>query len=104
MQENQRSNEIVKLLKWIENNHNIWLEICQEEGLPAGRCRELIEEMEQEGFWLLIPVIVERNMPNIEVDRAMTRFVYRKIRKAWEEKRDEEIVDEIKEALKGVKK
>lgn len=100
MQENQRSNEIVKLLKWIENNHNIWLEICQEEGLPAGRCRELIEEMEQEGFWLLILVIVERNMPNIEVDRAMTRFVYRKIRKAWEEKRDEEIVDEIKEVLR----
>lgn len=76
------------------------MEICQEEGLPAGRCRELIEEMEQEGFWLLIPVIVERNMPNIEVDRAMTRFVYRKIRKAWEEKRDEEIVDEIKEVLR----
>lgn len=97
---NEKKDEILCLVKWMTDNPAKWNMICTENDIEAEGCLEVIEELEQRGFYLLIPVLLSHNM-NIDVEACIDRLIARQFISNWKNKDLREISAEIREALRS---
>lgn len=98
---NERKDEILRLVKWMTDNPEKWNMICTENDIGAEGCLEVIEELEQHEFYLLIPVLLSHNL-NLDVEAGIDRLIAKQFISNWRNKELREISAEITEAFHSV--
>lgn len=97
-----KRDEIIHFLRWASTHQTIWKSICGDNSLEPNQCLEIIDELVMNGFYLLIPVLIERNKINFETDKALYSFILNKLADDWKYKEITIIIDELEKALQPV--
>lgn len=98
----EKRDEIIHFLRWASTHQTLWKSICTEDSLAPEQCLEIIKELVKNGFYLLIPVLIERNKINFATDKALYSFILNKLADDWEDKEISVIIDELENALQPV--
>lgn len=98
----EKRDEVIRFLRWASKHQVVWRSICSDDALEPGQCLEVMEELVKNGFYLLIPVLIERNKINYATDKALYYFILNKLADDWEEKDIMEIVAELEKALQPI--
>ena len=95
----EKRDEIIRFLRWASTHQKMWRIICSDDTSEPEKCLEIIQELESNEFYLLIPVLLERNKINYSMDKALYDLVLNKLADDWERKSISAIINELKEAM-----
>lgn len=98
----EKRDEIIHFLRWASTNQTVWKSICNDNSLEPEQCLDVIKELVKNGFYLLIPVVIERNKINFATDKALYNFILNKLANDWENREMDVIIDEVEKALLSV--
>ena len=93
-----RKDDLLRLIKWIADYPDMWTKVTTENFLSVEECMEVVHELEEQGFHLLIPVFLE-NCLATEMGYGMDMLVAYKMVESWEKKSLEEIQEEFNSVL-----
>lgn len=94
----EKRDEVLRLLKWMTDNPAKWNLLCMENDIEVDGCMEVLEELIQHEFYLLIPVLLSHNI-NLDVDAGINRLIAKQFISNWKDKELCEISKEIGEAM-----
>ena len=88
--------ELIHLLTWASENPELWSLICYDEHVEAEDCLAVMEKLEGEKLYQLIPVFMLRNGDSQAMEDAIQKLCLKKIVESWEKLSMEEINCEMK--------
>ena len=90
-----RKKDMLRLIKWISDFPDKWAKITMENNLSVAECVDMLEELEKEGFYLLIPTFLN-NCLNAEVEQGKNILIAEKLIASWSDMDLDEISKEVK--------
>lgn len=96
-----RKDDLLRFIKWMTDYPELWNIISMDNYVDTDKCIEVIEELEQQGFYLLIPLFLSHNI-NSNVEKGLDKFIVKKVLESWTDKSIEEISTEFKSILRSV--
>lgn len=97
----EKKDELIRLITWMTEHPEMWRSVCTEKNMSAEECLEILEELEKQSFYMLIPVLIDNNIGNVEVDARMTRLFGKKLVESWSKMSMTDISTEFKDILRG---
>ena len=93
-----RKGDMLRLIKWIVDYPDKWAKITMENKLGIDDCISMLEELEKEEFYLLIPIFLS-NCLSVEVEVGKNRLIAQKLIDSWKDMNLAEISEEVKTYL-----
>lgn len=94
-----KRDEVIRLLRWAAAYPSIWTRIYSDDSQNPQECMEIIDELKKNGFYILIPVLLERSKTNFATDMALYKLVLNKLADDWERKDLSTIITELEDIL-----
>lgn len=95
--EKLRREDAIRLLKWIRNNQDRWIEITmamtEENALISKELKEVIYALKNNGFYQLLILLIYAN--NDIIARALEKTILDVICEAWDEDSLDNMVDRL---------
>lgn len=98
----EKRDEIIRFMRWASTHQALWKSIYSDDTLESERCLKIIRELAKNDFYLLIPVVIERNKITFTTDKALYNFILNKLADDWENKEIALIIAELEKALQSV--
>lgn len=95
-----KKEEIIRFLRWAGTHQAVWESICSEDSFEPIQCLEIIKELVRNEFYLLIPVLLQRNKVNFAMDKVLYNLIFNKLADVWEDKDLAVMIAELETALK----
>lgn len=96
-----RKDDMLRFIKWMTDYPELWNLISMDNDADTDKCIEVIEELERQEFYLLIPLFLSHNI-NINMEKGIDRFIVKNLLEGWTDKSIEEISTEFKSILRSV--
>lgn len=90
-----RKEDMLRLIQWIVKYPDKWAKITMENNLGIDQCISMLEELEKEEFYLLIPIFLS-NCLSAEVEAGKNRLIAQKLIDSWKHMDLDEISKEVK--------
>lgn len=102
---NYKITESIRLVKWLTEHPKIQSRLFEDYAqITPEECLEIIETLEENGFYEMIIALLMKNQYNIALEQVISEFVVDKMTKEWErigmEQMCKDIKDKIKESIK----
>lgn len=93
-----KRDDLLRFIKWMMEYPEMADMISTDNNANVDQCIEVIEELERQEFYILIPLFLSHNI-NTNVDKGISRFVAKKILESLVDMSIEDISAEFKEIL-----
>ena len=93
-----RKEDMRRLIRWMVDYPDKWAKVTMENNLSADECIGMLEELEKEQFYLLIPIFLS-NCLSVEVESGKNKLIAQKLIDSWKDMDLTEISKEVKEYL-----
>lgn len=94
-----KQEEFIRLMRWIASHQSTWSKIYLNEALEPEECLNIIQELEKQGFYILIPVVIENSKSNYSMHKALYNFVLNKLADDWAKNEMVAILAELSKML-----
>ena len=96
------TNRTTEMIRWLANNPKIQRRICCEGyDIEPDECLEIIEMLEQEGFYELVYILLMKNVNHVVIANAVEKLQYKAWSNEWEKIGNEKMCMNIKEQIKN---